>query len=449
LIVDDDAAVAKVLRALLTQAKIDSHWVPSAEAALEHVKTHEVDVVLSDVRMEGMDGVGLLRELSIRIPDLPVILMTAHGSVPLAVEAMKAGAADFLMKPFERDELLFVVNKALERVQRESSNAPDIRATTAARGIAGMVGSGLQEVAAVVRKVASTSATVLVRGETGTGKEAIARALHDEGTRKSEPFISVHCASLPDTLLESELFGYEKGAFTGANARKPGRLELAHRGTLFLDEIGDIAPHVQVKLLRVLQEREFERIGGTQTLKVDVRFVAATHRDLDAMVRDGSFREDLFYRLNVVAIQVPPLRDRKDDVETLATHFVKQLGQQHGRQNAHLTAAALKSLRAHSWPGNVRQLRNLIERLVVLSDADAIDAERVDRELGIAPSNVIASESTEQGSTNALQEQVRGTERVAIENALARSGNNRTLAARLLNVSRRTLYNKLKELGLE
>jgi DNA-binding NtrC family response regulator len=453
LIVDDDAAVAKVLRALLKQAEIDSHWVPSAEAALEYVKTRAVDVVLSDVRMEGMDGVGLLRELSARIPDLPVILMTAHGSVPLAVEAMKAGAADFLMKPFERDELLFVVNKALERVHRESNKAPQVQGT--AGGIAGMVGSGLNEVSTIIRKVASNSATVLVRGETGTGKEAIARALHDEGSRKNEPFISVHCASLPDTLLESELFGYEKGAFTGANARKPGRLELAHRGTLFLDEIGDIAPHVQVKLLRVLQEREFERIGGTQTLKVDVRFVAATHRDLDAMVRDLSFREDLFYRLNVVSIQVPPLRDRKGDIEALGTHFAQHLGQQHGRPKAHLTQAALERLRTHAWPGNVRQLRNLIERLVVLADVDAIDVEHVEKELSDSPVGVASSElgthvaSTSVAATGALHDQIRGAERAAIENALARSGNNRTLAARLLNVSRRTFYNKLKELGLE
>jgi DNA-binding NtrC family response regulator len=311
LVVDDDLAVGKVLSALLRQDGFEAVHVPSAEEALGVLDSRPFELVISDVRMPGMDGLELLRAIGARWPELPVVLLTAHGSVPMAVEAMKAGAADFMLKPFERDEILFVVGKALARTSRAAEATPPIEL-----GGSGIVGTStaMTDVLATIRKVASGAATVLVRGETGTGKELVARAVHESGARKEYPFVRVHCAALPDTLLESELFGYEKGAFTGAVTRKPGRVELAHRGTLFLDEIGDITPQVQVKLLRVLQEREFERVGGTQTIKVDVRFVAATHRDLEAMVARGEFREDLFYRLNVVALRVPSLRERIEDI---------------------------------------------------------------------------------------------------------------------------------------
>jgi DNA-binding NtrC family response regulator len=296
---------------------------------------------------------------------------------------------------------------------------------------------------------------VLIRGETGTGKERVAKALHEGGSRAGKAFMRVHCAALPEALLEAELFGYEKGAFTGAVARKPGRVELAHGGTLFLDEIGDISPHVQVKLLRVLQEREFERVGGTETLKVDVRFVAATHRDLEAMVAVGTFREDLFYRLNVVSLLVPPLRERRDDVETLAQHFAKQFGERNGKPKARFESGAIERLRAYPWPGNVRQLQNLVERMVVLGDEDQLRDVDVVRELGQSavgahvgtgaaglPSSAMCT------GNDTMDVHRRDAERKAIENALARAGDNRTVAARLLGVSRRTLYNKLSEFGL-
>jgi DNA-binding NtrC family response regulator len=448
LVVDDDAAVGKVLSALLRQDGFDVTHVPSGEAALARLEARPFDVVLSDLRMEGMDGLALLREVERRWPELPFVLMTAHGSVPVAVEAMRAGAVDFVLKPLDKDELLYVVKKAI-------ASAKDLSAQVPAAASAGpaLVGDspGMREVMAVVRKAAPGTATVLVRGETGTGKELVARAVHDMSPRKHGPFVKVHCAALPDALLESELFGYEKGAFTGAMARKPGRVELADKGTLFLDEIGDVTPAVQVKLLRVLQERELERLGGTQTVKVDVRFVAATHRDLEARVASGEFREDLFYRLSVVPVRIPPLRDRPGDVERLATHFVREMGRANAKPRITLDAEAMAALRSYAWPGNVRQLQNLAERLVVLADGDVIGRADVEREIG-APGRArpqLVDEAAPASGDTTLDARRRDAEKDAIVGALSQAKNNRTLAARLLNVSRRTLYNKLREHGLE
>ncbi|MEO7111069.1 MAG: sigma-54 dependent transcriptional regulator [Polyangiaceae bacterium] len=443
LVVDDDVAVGRVLASLLEQHGLVAHFVTSGVDALSVLEKRSFDVVVSDLQMPGVGGMQLLDTIGSRFPELPVILMTAHGSVPLAVEAMKRGAVDFILKPFDRDEMLFVVDKALARSKISSAQSPPI-------GIEGsdLISSSdsMNEVLATIRKVAATTATVLIRGETGTGKELVARALHMQSPRKDQPFVRVHAAALPDSLLESELFGHEKGAFTGASIRKPGRIELAHKGTIFLDEIGDITSALQVKLLRVLQERELERVGGTQTIKVDVRFIAATHRDLEAMVQKGEFREDLFYRLNVVPIQVPPLRERGADVEVIARHFCASFGKQNGRPNMSLETAAIARLRAHTWPGNVRELQNLMERLVVLADATSIREIDVQRELAKITTRI------EPGQVNAdstMDAQRRDAERGALVQALARAKNNRTLAARLLNISRRTLYNKLREHDLE
>jgi len=445
LVVEDDVAVGKVLTALLVREGFQVQHAASGEVALALLEVRAFDVVISDVRMPGMSGMDLLAKLGIAFPELPVILLTAHGSVPLAVEAMKAGARDFLLKPFQREEILFVVEKALAHARPEAGRAPPLPAHDSA-----MVGSSraMHQVLGTIRKVASGTATVLIRGETGTGKELVARALHEQGARKDHPFVRVHCAALPDALLESELFGYEKGAFTGAQARKPGRVELAHRGTLFLDEIGDITPQVQVKLLRVLQEREFERVGGTQTIKVDVRFVAATHRDLEAMVSKGDFREDLFYRLNVVPVQVPPLRARAEDIDALARHFVRTLGNANGKSGMDLDGAAIDALRAYAWPGNVRQLQNLMERLVVLTEGMTIRKSDVERELPTGGASSPLSSLGREPDGASLDAHRHAAEKEALLRALAQAKNNRTLAARLLNVSRRTLYNKLNEHGL-
>ncbi len=445
LVVDDDAAVGTVLAALAKQAGLDVTLVHSGSAALAELERRPFDVVLTDLRMPELDGMGLLREVARRWAEVPVVMISAHGTVASAVEAMKHGAADFIQKPIDRDELLFVLNKALTGAR------PEPPRTEPRPGFGDFVGgsAAMREVFELLQRAARGTATVLLRGESGTGKELAARALHQASPRKDKPFVRIHCGALPDNLLESELFGYEKGAFTGAVARKPGRVELAEGGTVFLDEIGDITPAVQVKLLRLLQDRTFERLGGSETLKADVRFVAATHQPLEERVKQGSFREDLFYRLNVVPVWLPPLRARSEDIPPLADHFVRVHGAANGRPDASLTREALTVLASERWPGNVRQLENFIERLIVLAEAPMIDFGDVQRELGrAAPSFDETPTPRVEGAGATLASQRRDLEREALLDALQRANNNRTLAARLLGVSRRTLYNKLEELGI-
>ncbi len=404
--------------------------------------------------MPGVDGMKLLAEVARQWPDTPVILLTAHGSVPLAVEAMRLGAADFMLKPFDRQEIVYTLRKALT-ASRHAAAAPTSSQPEASLPPEGFVGSSpvMRSAFEILRRAAQGMATVLLRGESGTGKEVAARALHSESPRRRGPFVKVQCGALPDALLESELFGYEKGAFTGAACRKPGRVELAQGGTLFLDEIGDITPAIQVKLLRVLQDRQFERLGGTQTLDADVRFVAATHRDLEAMVARGEFREDLFYRLNVVPVWMPPLRQRPDDIPALATHFCALSARLNARPDATLRPDALAALAAQPWPGNVRQLQNFVERLVVLAPGDAISAADIRDELArpragdAAPRSLLPTPPV--ADAGLLEHARRDTDRDAIRAALARANNNRTVAARVLGISRRMLYYKLAELGIE
>ncbi len=458
LVVDDDVAIGRVLVALLEQRGWSATHVASAEEAVKVLDARAIDIVLSDIRMPGMDGLGLLDHVSARFVGLPVVLLTAHGSVALAVDAMKRGAADFVQKPFERDEIAYVVEKALASSRRARSAIPAPTPMASGKAFVGE-SRAMQDVFTTIKKVAAGNSTVLVRGETGTGKELVARALHEASPRKDQSFVTVHCAALPETLLESELFGYERGAFTGATQRKPGRIELAHKGTLFLDEIGDVPKAMQVKLLRVLQERELERVGGTQTIRVDVRVVAATHRDLEAMVAAGDFREDLFYRLAVVPITIPPLRERQDDVARLVVHFASELARSVPRPGMRIDDDAVALLSAQPWPGNVRQLQNFVERLVVLADADIVRKADVERELARSPASKPPRDSQTPDSAPtssrtgreelSLDARRKESEREALVRALAQAGNNRTRAARLLEVSRRTLYNKLREHGLE
>jgi two-component system response regulator AtoC len=450
LIVDDDAALRKVLGALLGQAGIASVEAASGREALLILQSRLIDAVVADLRMPEMDGMDLVSYVASGWPDVPVVMLTAHGTVALAVEAMRRGAADFVLKPFDREEVLFVVQKALALARTPTEGA------TPASPFIGE-SEVVRRLRASIQRSALTSATVLIRGETGSGKEVVARAIHEQSPRRTQPLVKVHCAALPEGLLESELFGHEKGAFTGATSRKPGRVELAAGGTLFLDEIGDVPLSTQVKLLRLLQEREIERVGGVETIAVDVRFIAATHRPLERMMEEGAFREDLFYRLNVIPIEVPPLRERPNDIALLACHFTRLFCATHRLPARELEPSAIERLGSDAWPGNVRQLANLMERLVVLGTEPNITRADVDLELdrerarhdGARAAAVAPPAVTPPARTGAsLEKQRYDLEREAVREALARANNNRTLAARMLGISRRTLYNKLEELGL-
>ncbi len=401
------------------------------------------DVIVTDLRLPGAGGLEVLEAARARDERSAVILMTAYGTIESAVEAMRRGAFDFLQKPFDLEQLEVRVAKALEhgRLLREVTH---LRAERVARyAPANIVGTSpaLQRALGLVRKVARSRATALVTGETGTGKELVAGMIHGLSARADGPFIKVNCAALPETLLESELFGHERGAFTGADRIRIGRFEQAHGGTLFLDEVGDMAPSTQAKLLRVLQDREFTRLGGSRPLRVDVRIVAATNRDLEREMHAGRFREDLFYRLNVIRIAMPALRERQDDVEALAVHFAQHFAREMGRAERQLSPAAVARLRAHGWPGNVRELRNVIERALLLADGERIEASDVDVADAPAP-----EAGDGEGGSRGLS--MREVERSLVLSALARAGFVQKDAAALLGVSRRKLNYMVQRMGI-
>src|SRR5512138_3207684 len=384
LVADDHDAVREGMLLSLTRLGHEVQGVKGGAEALAAYAKRPADVVVTDLRMVPVDGIEVVRRLREADPEATVLVVSAHGTIPLAVDAMREGAIDFIEKPFPPEVLRARVEKAIE-IARERRGARTARARAEAleedleraHDPHGLVGSSepMRRVLEQIRKVAPTDATVLVLGESGTGKELVARAVHDGSPRREKPFVSISCAAIPEGLLESELFGHEKGSFTGAIRRKLGRFELAHEGTLFLDEVGEIPPAVQVKLLRVLQERRFERVGGEETVEVDVRVVSATNRDLARMVAEGGFREDLYYRLNVVPIELPPLRERPGDVEELARWFVGQLAPRIGRAVKGFTPEALELLRRHRWPGNVRELENVVEQALVFADAELVRPE--------------------------------------------------------------------------
>jgi DNA-binding NtrC family response regulator len=409
--------------------------------------------------MPQLDGMEVLGRVAKERPDVPVIMITAHGTVDTAVEALKLGAFDYVTKPFDRTELRNVVDKA---ARTREVVAHDIEPDAGPRGRYRLIGESpvMLDVYRVIERVADTPSTVLITGESGTGKELIARALHDNSRRSDRPFIRVNCAAIPPELLESELFGYERGAFTGAVTSKPGRFELAHGGTLFLDEIGEIPVSMQVKLLRVLQEQEFERVGGVKTLGVDVRLVAATNRDLKADIATGRFREDLFYRLNVVHLDVPPLRERKSDVPLLLAHFVARFNERLGREVKGVSDAASRVLGEHAWPGNIRELENLVERCMLFCDGELIDVGHLPSELARTPARgdeepvptsslaELLDDAGEIGLKRTVREATARIERDLIVKALEQTDGNVTHAARLLKISRKSLQTKMKELDL-
>ncbi|MCH8274456.1 MAG: sigma-54-dependent Fis family transcriptional regulator [Armatimonadetes bacterium] len=365
LIADDEPNICKILQAAFERAGYQAVTAESAEEALKRLAAEPFDLLLTDVLMPGKSGIDLLKEVKERQPEMPVLVMTAFGTIPQAVEAIRAGAADYITKPFDLEQ----VKKAAAFWLRCNKAVAEKAAAGSEDDLAGLIGDSprMQDVFALVRKIADSRATVLITGESGTGKEVVARAIHRCGGRASKPFIAVSCAALPETLLESELFGHEKGAFTGADRSRPGRFELADGGTLFLDEIGEVPPSIQVKLLRVLQERELDRLGGTAPVKVDVRLIAATNRDLAEAMGKGEFRKDLFYRLQVLQVDLPPLRERREDIMPLALHFLERYGPPNASALKELAAETAESMRNYSWPGNVRELENVIERAVVLA----------------------------------------------------------------------------------
>lgn len=373
LVADDEPNIRRVFEAMFTKEGYTVFTAENGKRALDVAAAHPIDVLVSDLIMPDMNGVELLQRVKTLHPACTAIIVTAYGTIKSAVEAMRYGAFTYLSKPFDIDEVRVVLKQAI--AHREKAIDPPVKRATGAKatgaGALDCISAKMQEVYRVVERVADTRATVLIRGESGTGKELIARALHTQSVRANKPFVPVSCAALPETLLESELFGHEKNAFTGAVAAKPGRFELANQGTLFLDEIGDIPATVQIKLLRVLQEWEFERIGGTKSVKVDVRLIAATNKNLEKAVADEKFRSDLYYRLNIVTIMLPPLRERVDDIPTLAEHFLAKFNKQNSRKLTQVAPESMALLQRYLWPGNVRELENAMERAVVLADRDA------------------------------------------------------------------------------
>ena len=454
LIASVDDASAAALEAMLFETGARGRRVRSIEEAFAALDLGSYEVLIADAALTDFALSALPAALGERGHQIALIALVEGARAGDGAAAVRAGAADFLRKPVERDEVLYVLAKALKSVQPSNDEPPRSRVFSPTVQLLGH-SQAMVDLNRTLRRAADGIATVLVRGESGTGKELVARLVHDLSPRRNGPYVKVHCAALPDQLLESELFGYERGAFTGATARKPGRVELAEGGTLFLDEIGDISPATQVKLLRVLQDRRYERLGGTETLSADVRFVTATHRDLEALVRAGKFREDLFYRLNVVALWVPPLRARQADIETLALHFCSSVAVANGRRAPAFDADALSLLTAHAWPGNVRQLQNVVERLVVLTPGPRIVAADVQRELAQKPGTLafavtsgFAPPIDVEQTAMELQQAIRKAERRAIERAMTSAGGDKNLAARLLGISRRSLYYKLEEHGL-
>jgi DNA-binding NtrC family response regulator len=455
LIVEDEAKMSRLLELNLSEEGFTTHAVADAETGLKLLREEKIDLVITDLKLPGMDGLEFLQAVKRVDARLPVVVMTAYGTVETAVEAMKAGASDYVLKPFSLEEMKLIVYKELDVRHLREENVTLREALGKRYEFKNIVArsAGMQEVLGTVERVAPSNSTVLLGGESGVGKDLIARAIHQHSRRAAGPFVKINCTAIPENLLESELFGYEKGAFTGAVSAKPGKFELADKGTIFLDEIGDVPGSIQVKLLRVLQDRDFERLGGTKTLKVDVRVVAATNQDLRAALEEGTFREDLYYRLNVVPINIPPLRNRKEDVPYLVDHFIERFARESGKPIKGITPVAQKLLMEFHWPGNVRELENIIERAVALSAGDRLDV--ADIRLDLSPTKLggadIASFAMSGGDKAPFPPSGMTLEQFddeMIKEAVRRANGNKSQAARLLGISRNALRYRLAKLGV-
>ena len=440
LIVDDELNMRLVLQAMLKKEGYAVTTASNGMEALKILKADQMDIVVTDLKMPKLDGMGLLGEIIRDYPSIPVIIITAHGTIATAVDALKKGAFDYITKPFEQDELKQVIQKAVKtrRLDEDEAllNPDDIDRY-------GIIGSSdrITEIFETIKRVAPTTTTILITGETGTGKELIARAIHRNSPRKNNPFIKINCAAIPESLMESELFGYEKGAFTGAATKKQGRFELAHKGTLFLDEVGELPKDMQVKLLQVIQEQEFERVGGLQTIKVDVRLITATNRNLFEDVKDGRFREDLYYRLNVIPAHLPPLRERKEDIPVLIDFFIEKFNKKLDRSVKYIDEKVTNLLIQYAWPGNIRELENLVERMILMARGDTIVFADLPSELKTA----IESDSTglsgirQKPFKDIMKNHMEDIEKQMIISVLEECGNNVTRAAKQLGLSRKGL----------
>jgi DNA-binding NtrC family response regulator len=450
LLVDDEAALRQAIAERLADHGFVVEQAASGEDALARLADFAFDIIVTDLRLPGVDGRAVVQAALERYPEIIAIIITGFGTVKDAVNAIKQGAADFITKPFQFDALLHVLNSALEQRRLRSENAY-LRSQLEERyRIDGLIGRSrvMRDLFQLLETVAATSSTVLITGETGTGKELAARAIHHNSPRRANRFVAINCSAIPETLLEAELFGHARGAFTGAIGTRQGRLEQAHKGTLFLDEVGTMSPALQAKLLRVLQEREFERVGDAHTIKIDVRIIAATHSDLAKMVADGTFREDLFYRLNVIPVPLPALRERREDVPLLVQHFLQKLGsEQVPPRSVTMSQDALRRLMAYAWPGNVRQLENVVERALAFSHGRTqIDVPDLGTEIQNLPASPEGNPTWFPDEGIDLERYIEGVELTLIKRSLERTHGNKVQAARLLNLKRTTLIEKLKRL---
>ena len=456
LVVDDEKNYLLIMQTLLSEEGYEVLTANSGVEALSVMEQNDLDLVLTDMTMPKMDGIQLLGRIKQTQPDLPVIIMTAFGTVEKAVEAMKTGAFDYITKPFQNEDLLRSLRKALEMGRLMRHNRELTSALKERYSFGNIIGKSkpMLTVYRLIEKVSDSKATVLITGESGTGKELIAKAIHYQSSRSEGPFVAVNCSALAETLLESELFGHEKGAFTDAHATRKGRFEISHGGTLFLDEIGEIPGPLQAKLLRVLQEKSFERVGGSKTMTVDVRVIAATNRDLKQEVAEGRFREDLYYRLNVVHIPVPPLRDRIDDIPILVAHFIQKYGQNEGKGSIKVAPQTLKRIYSYPWPGNVRELENAIERAIILCRGDTVEPEDLMDEFGepekAKPGAADLDVDVERflSSGMDLNDTLGAIEKKMIVTALERTGHVQAHAAELLGIKRNLMQYKMKKYGL-
>jgi len=443
LVVDDEAKMRRVLQMILQKEGYEITTAKDGREALQKVERENFDLVLTDMKMPGLSGIDLLKKIRESDEEIPVIMITAYGTVETAVKAMKEGAHDYLLKPFEKDEMKIIVANALKMKTLVRENRYLRGELEKKYKLDNIIGKSpqMQEVYKILRQVANTKTTVLIQGETGTGKTLVARALHFNSSRKEKPFIHVNCAAFPETLLESELFGHVKGAFTDAVANKPGKFELANGGTIFLDEIIELSPMLQVKLLRILQEREFERVGGIKTIKINVRVIAATNRNIKRALKEGLLREDLYYRLNVISIKIPPLREYKEDIPLLVEYFLQKFNGESGKNIKGVSPQAMKMLMNYDWPGNIREVENIIERAVILSSEDVILPQSLPLHLEEEPDEMeihIPPEGIALGKV----------EKNLIAEALKIARGNQNKAAKLLGITRNTLRYRVKKFGI-